>query len=339
VAIPTELPKSQGDKEKAAADAISSLNKDYGHGTVIKLGERTTVACSNIPTGIYAVDNKVLGIGGFPKGRIIEIFGPESGGKTTMLLRLIAEAQQAGGLCAIIDAEHALSPFWATQNGVNVDELVISQPDSGEQALEVAEALISSGAFAVIGIDSVAALVPRAELEGEMGDSHMGLQARLMSQALRKLTAAVSRTNTILVFINQIREKIGVMFGNPETTSGGRALKFYSSVRLDVRRIGPIKDGEDIIGNKVRIKAVKNKVAPPFREAEVDLLFTDGFDAVGNILDTAVEKEVVAKAGAWYSYKGERIGQGRNNTVEFLKTNKEIYNRVYREILELGKAV
>jgi recombination protein RecA len=265
---------------------------------------------------------------------VIEIFGPEAGGKTTMLLRAIATAQKNGEKCALIDAEHAFSPQWAAINGVNVDELLVSQPSCGEEALEIADVLVRSGAFGVVGVDSVAALVPRAELEGEMGDSHMGLQARLMSQALRKLTGAVNKSNTTLIFINQVREKIGVMFGNPETTTGGRALKFYASIRLDVRRIGAVKDGEVIIGNQVKIKAAKNKVAAPFKEATVNLLFDSGFDSVGNVLDLAAEREIVKKSGAWYSYGGERIGQGRLQARQYFLDNPKKFEQLYNELIK-----
>jgi recombination protein RecA len=287
----------------------------------MRMGTKNIIPIAVIPTGLPDVDGEVLGVGGVPRGRVVEFFGPESGGKTTLLLRIIAAAQAAGELCAFIDAEHAFDPSWARKNGVNVEDLYVSQPDSGEQALEIAEFLIASSAFAVVGIDSVAALVPQAELDGEMGDSHMGLHARLMSQALRKLTGITAKSGTCLVFINQIREKIGVMFGNPETTTGGRALKFYSSVRVDVRRIAAVKDGEEIVGSRVRLRAVKNKLAAPFREAEVDLLYTMGFDVNGCILDKAVERGIIEKSGAWYSFNGERLGQGRLNSIRFMVEN------------------
>lgn len=331
-----EQPRTAADKEKAAAGAITTIDKAFGKGSIVKLGDRFAEAIPCIPTGIYDIDKKVLGVGGIPRGRVIEIFGPESGGKTTMALRVIANAQQLGGNAAFIDAEHSLDPAWAEKNGVDVYNLLVSQPDNGEQALEIAEMLIDSAAFDVVVIDSVAALVPRAELEGEMGDSHMGLQARLMSQALRKLTGKVSRTGTTLIFINQVRDKIGVMFGSPETTTGGRALKFYSSVRLDVRRIGSIKDGDVIIGNKVRVKGAKNKVASPYRDAEIDLLFDLGFDAVGNILDKAITLELVDKAGSWFSYDGERIGQGRSTARQFFLDNPTKYKQLYKQVEEKG---
>jgi recombination protein RecA len=326
------IPQTEAEFKKAADAAIADIEKEYGKGAIQRLGQRVGQKVPCIPTGIPSVDNDVLGIGGFARGRVIEIYGPESGGKTTLLLRAIAEAQKAGGLAAFIDAEHAFSPNWAVKNEVNVYDLIVAQPDSGEEALEITERLIRSGAFTIIGVDSVAALVPKAELEGDMGDSHMGLQARLMSQALRKLTGIVNKSNTCLIFINQIREKIGVMFGSPETTTGGRALKFYSSVRLDVRRIGQIKDGDDIIGAKIRIKGAKNKLDSPFKEAEIDLLFDRGFDPVGNVLDVAAEREIVKRSGAWYSYRDERIGQGRANTVQFLIENPAIYDRIYKEL-------
>lgn len=332
MSIAVELPRTQADKDKAAADAVATIEKEYGKGAIVRLGERVAAPVPCIPTGIYNVDVHVLGVGGFPRGRVIEIFGPESSGKTTMALACIAAAQAVGDKCAFIDAEHAFSEPWAAKNRVKVEELYVSQPDCGEQALEIAETLVRSGAFGVVVVDSVAALVPRAELEGEMGDSHMGLQARLMSQALRKLTGAVSKSNTTLIFINQIRDKIGVMFGSPETTTGGRALKFYSSVRLDVRRIGAVKDGDTVIGNKVKVKAAKNKVAAPFREAEVELHFDTGFDAVGNVLDLAAEREIVKKSGAWYSYGGERIGQGRLQARQYFLDNPKTFEQVYNEL-------
>lgn len=326
------IPQSEAEIKKAVDSAVADIEKEYGKGSIQRLGSRVGQKVPCIPTGLPSIDDDVLGIGGFAKGRVIEIYGPESGGKTTLLLRAIAEAQKAKGMAAFIDAEHAFSPGWAKKNGVNVDDLLVSQPDYGEQALEIVERLIRSGAFAIVGVDSVAALVPKAELEGDMGDSHMGLQARLMSQALRKLTGLVSKSNTCLIFINQVRDKIGVMFGSPETTTGGRALKFYASVRLDVRRIGMVKDGDEIIGAKIRIRGAKNKLDSPFKEAEIDLLFDRGFDPVGNVLDIAVERGIVDKAGAWYSYKTERIGQGRANTVQFLTENPAIYDRIYKEL-------
>jgi recombination protein RecA len=333
LSIPVELPKTSVEREKAANAAVEQIEKTFGKGSILKLGSHEGQQVPHIPTGLPAVDSDVLGVGGVPRGRVVEFYGPESGGKTTLLLRIIASAQAAGELCAFIDAEHAFSVDWAKKNGVDVDNLLVSQPDSGEQALEIAEALIRSGAFAVVGVDSVAALVPQAELDGEMGDSHMGLQARLMSQALRKLTGIVHKTGTTLVFINQIREKIGVMFGSPETTTGGRALKFYASVRLDVRRIGIIKDGDEIIGSKVKIKGAKNKVAAPFREAEVDLLYSIGFDTKGGLFDAAVEAGVVDKSGAWFSYKGTRLGQGRVNAIKTLTADPVMFTAIQKEVI------
>ena len=320
--IQSEAPRTPAELKKAADEALDKITKTYGIGAIQRLGVRKVgEPVPSIPSGLYGLDENILGIGGFPKGRVIEIFGPESSGKTTVLLNLIGQAQKAGGQCAIIDAEHALDPTWAHKNGVNVDELLVSQPDYGEQGLEIAEYLIETRAFSVIGIDSVAALVPRAELEGDMGDSHMGLQARLMSQALRKLTGAVAKSGTILVFINQVRDKIGVMFGNPETTTGGRALKFYASVRLDVRRIGLVKDGEEIIGSKVKIKAAKNKMSAPFREGEFDLLYDSGLDAVGSLADAAIEAGLIEKSGSWFSYKGQKA-QGRNGLKALLDNDE-----------------
>ncbi|MGA2133664.1 MAG: recombinase RecA [Bryobacteraceae bacterium] len=301
---------------------LLQLEKQFGKGTIQRLGSAAVMPMAVIPSGSISLDH-ALGVGGFPRGRVIEIFGPESSGKTTLTLHLIAEAQRAGGVAAFIDAEHALDPGYARKLGVDVDNLLVSQPDSGEQALEIAAALTGSGAVDVIVIDSVAALVPKAELEGEMGDSHMGLQARLMSQALRKLTGVVGRTGTCLVFINQIREKIGVMFGNPETTTGGRALKFYSSVRVDIRRIAALKDGESVIGNRTRAKVVKNKVAPPFREAEFDILYGEGISREGDLLDLSVTHNLVEKSGSWFSYRGDRIGQGRDNARQFLREHAD----------------
>jgi recombination protein RecA len=302
---------------------LSQLDKQFGKGTVLRLGSGAVLPIAVIPSGSMALDS-ALGVGGYPRGRVVEIFGPESSGKTTLTLHLIAEAQKAGGVAAFIDAEHALDPGYARKLGVDVDNLLVSQPDSGEQALEIAAALIASGALDVVVIDSVAALVPKAELEGEMGDSHMGLQARLMSQALRKLTGVVGRTGTCMVFINQIREKIGVMFGNPETTTGGRALKFYSSVRLDIRRIAAIKDGDTAIGNRTRVKVVKNKVAPPFREAEFDILYGEGISREGDLLDMGATHGLVEKSGSWFSYRGERIGQGRDNARQYLREHPDL---------------
>ncbi len=312
------------EKEKALEAALLQIEKQFGKGSVMKLGQDAVMEISVIPTGSLSLD-LALGVGGVPRGRVIEIFGPESSGKTTVALHIIAEAQKTGGFAAFIDAEHALDPQYATNLGVNLDELLVSQPDTGEQALEIAEALVRSGAIDVLVIDSVAALVPRAEIEGEMGDSHVGLQARLMSQALRKLSGVISKSRTSAVFINQIREKVGVMFGNPEVTPGGRALKFYSSVRLDVRRIESLKVGSDqIIGNRTRVKVVKNKVAPPFKVAEFDILYGKGISAEGSLIDLGLENNVITKSGAWYSYGEERIGQGRENVREFLKENPEI---------------
>src|SRR5271155_1876297 len=306
---------------------LSQLDKQFGKGAVLRLGSGAIVPVAVISSGSMALDS-ALGVGGFPRGRVVEIFGPESSGKTTLTLHLIAEAQKAGGVAAFIDAEHALDPGYARKLGVDVDNLLVSQPDSGEQALEIAGALIGSGGVDVVVLDSVAALVPKAELEGEMGDSHMGLHARLMSQALRKLTGTVARTNTLLVFINQIREKIGVMFGNPETTTGGRALKFYSSVRIEVRRMAAIKDGEKVVGNRTKVKIVKNKVAAPFREAEVDILYGVGISREGDLLDLGVIQELVEKSGSWFSYSGQRIGQGRENSRQFLKEHPEVAQKI-----------
>ncbi|MCQ4087255.1 recombinase RecA [Saccharibacillus sp. JS10] len=303
--------------------ALRQIEKQFGKGSVMKLGESTHMNVEVVPSGSIALD-VALGTGGMPRGRIIEIYGPESSGKTTVALHAVAEVQKVGGQAAFIDAEHALDPKYARKLGVNVDELLLSQPDTGEQGLEIAEALVRSGAVDIIVIDSVAALVPKAEIEGEMGDSHVGLQARLMSQALRKLSGAISKSNTIAIFINQLREKIGVMFGNPETTPGGRALKFYSTVRLDVRRIESIKMGNDIVGNRTRIKVVKNKVAPPFKQAEVDIMYGEGISKEGSLIDMGTDLDIVEKSGAWYSYSGERLGQGRENAKQFLKEHKDI---------------
>ena len=309
-------------RQRAIDAALSQMDKQFGKGSVLRLGSRNVLPVTVIPSGSISLD-AALGVGGFPRGRVIEVFGPESSGKTTLALQVIAQAQKGGGAAAFIDAEHALDPAYARKLGVDVDNLIVSQPDCGEQALEITSALITSGGFDVVVIDSVAALVPKAELEGEMGDSHMGLHARLMSQALRKLTGVVARTNTLLVFINQVREKIGVMFGNPETTTGGRALKFYSSVRVEVRRMTAIKDGEKVVGNRTKIKVVKNKVAAPFREAEVDILYGEGVSREGDLLDLGVIHELVEKSGSWFSYAGERIGQGRENARGFLIANPE----------------
>ena len=320
------------ERAKAVELALSQIEKQFGKGSIVRLGSREAlVPISVISTGSISFD-AALGVGGVPRGRVIEVFGPESSGKTTITLQIIAEAQRNGGLAAFVDAEHALDPMYAKKLGVDVDNLLVSQPDSGEQALEITEALVRSGAIDVLVVDSVAALVPKAELDGEMGDSHMGLQARLMSQALRKLTGTVSKSRTSLIFINQIREKIGVMFGNPETTTGGRALKFYSSVRVDIRRIAAIKEGDVVTGNRTKVKIVKNKVAAPFREAEFDILYGEGISREGDVLDLAVANNIVEKSGAWYSYAGERIGQGRENTRNFLKENKDIFAKMDGEV-------
>ena len=319
------------DKEKALELAISQIDKQYGKGSVMKLGgEGGVVPVQHIPTGSLGLD-LALGVQGVPRGRIIEIFGPESSGKTTLALHIIAQAQKTGGMAAFVDAEHALDPLYSRNIGIDIDNLLVSQPDNGEQALEITETLIRSGALDVVVIDSVAALVPRAEIEGEMGDSHMGLQARLMSQALRKLTGTVSKSNTCCIFINQIREKIGIMFGNPETTPGGRALKFYSTVRLDIRRIASIKDGTSIVGNRTRVKVVKNKVAPPFKECEFDMMFGRGISREGEILDLAVEHKIINRSGTWFSFGEERLGQGRENAKRFLVENKDILVKIEEE--------
>ena len=318
------------DKERTRAIdlALAQIEKQFGKGSIMRLGSKEAIVpISVISTGSISFD-AALGVGGVPRGRVIEIFGPESSGKTTITLQIIAEAQKAGGMAAFVDAEHALDPQYAKKLGVDVDNLLISQPDYGEQALEITEALVRSGAIDVLVVDSVAALVPKAELDGEMGDSHMGLQARLMSQALRKLTGTVSKSRTSLIFINQIREKIGVMFGNPETTTGGRALKFYSSVRIDIRRIAAVKEGDDVVGSRTKVKIVKNKVAAPFREAEFDILYGEGISREGDVLDQAVLQNIVEKSGAWYSFSGERIGQGRENVRQYFKDNKDTFARV-----------
>ncbi|MBF8983031.1 recombinase RecA [Lutibacter sp. B2] len=311
------------EKKKALEMAMSQIEKQFGKGSIMKLGENASLNLEAISTGSLELDI-AIGIGGVPKGRIIEIFGPESSGKTTVALHIVAEAQKNGGTAAFIDAEHALDPVYAKALGVNIDELVISQPDTGEQGLEICEALVRSGAIDVVVIDSVAALVPKAEIQGDMGDSHMGLQARLMSQALRKLAGVISKSNTSTIFINQLREKVGVMFGNPETTTGGRALKFYASVRLDVRRIESLKQGENIVGNRTRVRVVKNKVAPPFKKAEFDIMYGLGISREGGILDCGVQEDIVNKAGSWYSYKEQKLGQGRENSKKFLIDNPEI---------------
>src|SRR5450432_4801714 len=320
------------DRARAVESALSQIEKQFGKGSIMRLGAKDAIVpISVISTGSISFD-AALGVGGVPRGRVIEIFGPESSGKTTITLQIIAEAQKLGGLAAFVDAEHALDAAYAKKLGVDVDNLLVSQPDYGEQALEITEALVRSGAIDVLVVDSVAALVPKAELDGEMGDSHMGLQARLMSQALRKLTGTVSKSRTCLIFINQIREKIGVMFGNPETTTGGRALKFYSSIRVDIRRIGAIKDGDLVVGNRTKIKVVKNKTAAPFREAEFDIMYGEGISREGDLLDLGVEKGLVEKSGAWFSYKTERIGQGRENAKQFMKDNKDIAAKLEIEL-------
>ena len=316
------------DRTRAVELALSQIEKQFGKGSIMRLGSKEAVVpIATISTGSISFD-AALGVGGVPRGRVVEIFGPESSGKTTITLQIIAEAQKAGGMAAFVDAEHALDPGYAQKLGVDVDNLLVSQPDYGEQAMEITEALVRSGAIDVLVVDSVAALVPKAELDGEMGDSHVGLHARLMSQALRKLTGTVSKSRTCLIFINQIREKIGVMFGNPETTTGGRALKFYSSVRIDIRRIAAVKEGDVVVGSRTRTKIVKNKVAAPFREAEFDILYGEGISREGDVLDLAVTHNIVEKSGAWYSYSGERIGQGRENVRNFLKQNKDVFSRM-----------
>jgi recombination protein RecA len=330
------------ERSRTLTVTLGQIEKQFGKGSILRLGAKEAIVpVSAIPTGSISIDY-ALGVGGLPRGRICEIFGPESSGKTTIALQVVAEAQKMGGMAAFIDVEHALDPIYAKQLGVDVDNLLVSQPDYAEQALEITAALIASGSIDVLVVDSVAALVPKAELDGEMGDSHMGVQARLMSQAMRKLTGTVSKSNTCLIFINQIREKIGVMFGNPETTTGGRALKFYSSIRLDIRRIAAIKDGETVTGNRTKVKVVKNKVAPPFREAEFDIIYGEGVSREGDLLDLGATHNVVEKSGSWFSYKGERIGQGRENARQFLKDNPDIRTRIdaeLRKTLGLTKTV
>lgn len=322
------------DKQRALDAALSQIEKAFGKGSIMKLGQKdTTLDIEAVSTGSLGLD-MALGIGGLPKGRIIEIYGPESSGKTTLALHVVAEAQKTGGTCAFVDAEHALDPVYARKLGVNTDELLISQPDAGEQALEIADTLVRSGAVDILVIDSVAALVPKAELEGEMGDTHVGLQARLMSQALRKLTGSISKTNCMVIFINQIRQKIGIMFGNPETTTGGNALKFYASVRLDIRRIGALKDREEVVGNQTRVKVVKNKVSPPFKVVEFDIMYGEGISKTGEILDLGVKADIIEKSGAWYSYGTQRIGQGRESAKNFLKENTKICNEIESKIRE-----
>ena len=329
---------SDDNRTKALESALGLIEREYGTGSIMRLGDNKTIDIEEISTGSLGLD-MALGIGGLPKGRIVEIYGPESSGKTTLALQVIASAQKKDGICAFIDAEHAVDPVYAKNLGVDVDKLLISQPDAGEQALEIADTLVKSGAVDVLVIDSVAALVPKAELEGDMGDSHVGLQARLMSQALRKLTSSIAKTNAMVIFINQIRMKIGIMFGSPETTTGGNALKFYSSVRLDIRRIGQIKDKDQIIGNQTRVKVVKNKVAPPFKVVEFDILYGEGISKEGEIIDLGVLSGIVEKSGSWYSYKGERIGQGRENAKKFLLDNEEISNEIEDLIRGKNKTV
>ena len=321
------------DREKALDLALAQIDKQFGKGSVMRLGERPVVQTAVIPTGSIALD-VALGVGGLPRGRVVEIYGPESSGKTTVALHAVANAQRAGGIAAFIDAEHALDPEYARALGVDTDALLVSQPDTGEQALEIADMLVRSGAIDIIVIDSVAALVPRAEIEGEMGDSHVGLQARLMSQALRKLTGALNNTGTTAIFINQLREKIGVMFGSPETTTGGRALKFYASVRLDVRRIESLKDGTDVVGNRTRVKVVKNKVAAPFKQAEFDIMYGKGISREGSLIDVGVEQAIIRKSGAWYTYDGDQLGQGKEKAREFLRENPDVAAEIEKKILE-----
>jgi len=320
-------------KEKALDMALAGIEKQFGKGSVMKMGEKGSMAIGIVPTGALALD-LALGVGGLPRGRVVEIFGPESSGKSTLAMHVVAEAQRNGGICAYVDAEHAMDPVYAAKIGVDVDELLISQPDTGEQALEIADMLIRSGALDIIVIDSVAALVPRAEIEGEMGDSHVGLQARLMSQALRKITGALNSTGTTAIFINQLREKIGVMFGSPETTTGGKALKFYASVRLDVRRIETLKDGNEPVGNRTRVKVVKNKVSPPFKQAEFDILYGLGISREGGLIDMGVDQGFVRKSGAWYTYDGDQLGQGKENARNFLKDNPDLTNELEKRIKE-----
>lgn len=323
------------EKQQALAAALSQIEKAFGKGSVMKLGQRKAVDVDAISTGSLGLDI-ALGVGGLPRGRIIEIFGPESSGKTTLTLHAIAEAQKAGGTCAFVDAEHALDPAYAKKLGVKIDDLIISQPDTGEQALEIADTLVRSGAIDMVVVDSVAALTPKAEIEGDMGDSHMGLQARLMSQALRKLTASVNKTNCLVVFINQIRMKIGVMFGNPETTTGGNALKFYSSVRIDIRRTGSIKDKEDVIGNNTKVKVVKNKVSPPFKVVDFDIMYGEGISKEGEIIDFAVKLGIMEKSGSWFAYKDSKIGQGRENVKQYLKKNPEISKEIEEQVRKMS---
>ncbi len=328
-----DMTQNNAEKQKALDAALSQIERAFGKGSIMKLNEGASINVESVSTGSLGLDIG-LGIGGLPRGRIIEVYGPESSGKTTLALHVIAEAQKMGGTCAIVDAEHALDPTYAKKLGVDVDNLLISQPDAGEQALEIVDTLVRSGALDVLVVDSVAALVPRAELEGDMGDSHMGLQARLMSQALRKLTASISRSRTIVIFINQLRMKIGVMFGSPETTTGGNALKFYASVRLDIRRIGSIKNKDEIVGNQTRVKVVKNKMAPPFRQIEFDIMYGEGISKLGELIDLGVKGDLVEKAGSWFSYDGERIGQGRENAKKYLSEHPEMAEKLEKQIRE-----
>jgi len=321
------------DKTKQLDTALGQIERQFGAGTVMRMGEKRLEKIPSIPTGSLGLDI-ALGIGGLPKGRICEIYGPESSGKTTLTLEVIAQCQKLGGTAAFIDAEHALDPIYAEKLGVNVDELLVSQPDTGEQALEVADIMVASGGIDILVIDSVAALVPKAEIEGEMGDHHIGLQARLMSQALRKITGNVQRSNTLVIFINQIRHKIGVMFGSPETTAGGNALKFYASVRMDIRRIGTVKDGDEVVGNETRVKVVKNKVSPPFKQAEFQIIYNKGINRLGEIVDRGVDLDIIEKAGAWYSYNGEKIGQGKSNSIEFLEENPKLQSTIEKQVLD-----
>ena len=321
------------DKTKQLDTALGQIERQFGAGTVMRMGEKRHEKIPSIPTGSLGLDI-ALGIGGLPKGRICEIYGPESSGKTTLTLEVIAQCQKMGGTAAFIDAEHALDPIYAEKLGVNVDELLVSQPDTGEQALEVADIMVASGGIDILVIDSVAALVPKAEIEGEMGDHHVGLQARLMSQALRKITGNVQRSNTLVIFINQIRHKIGVMFGSPETTAGGNALKFYASVRMDIRRIGTVKDGDEAVGNETRVKVVKNKVSPPFKQAEFQIIYNKGINRLGEIIDRGVDLDIIEKAGAWYSYNGEKIGQGKANSIEFLEENPKLQSTIEKQVLD-----
>ena len=327
------MAKSKDTTKKSLKDTLSDIDNHFGKGTVMRMGDRENLDIPSISTGSLGLDI-ALGIGGIPKGRVTEIYGPESSGKTTLTLQIIAQCQKEGGTCAFIDAEHALDPQYAEKLGVNVDELLLSQPDTGEQALEVADMLVKSNSVDLVIIDSVAALVPRAEIEGEMGDHHVGLQARLMSQALRKITGNIQRSGATVVFINQIRTKTGVMFGSPESTTGGNALKFYSSVRLDIRRIGAVKEGDEVMGNETRVKVVKNKVSPPFRQAEFQILYNKGINRLGEIIDKGVELDIIEKAGAWYSYNGEKIGQGKSKSIEFLEENKKLLNAIEKQVVE-----